>query len=85
MIGTYSRNLYNEYINQFGTPAVKSAGAIEGIPTLLASQLEYYITYYDTNIFENLSIDQNGTLTYRVKNSSASEKTFMNIVFVVKK
>ena len=85
VIGTYSRNLYNEYINQFGTPAVKSAGAVEGIPTLLASQLEYYITYYDTNIFENLSIDQNGVLTYRVKNSSASEKTFMNIVFVVKK
>lgn len=85
VIGTYSRNLYNEYINQFATPAIKSAGAVEGIPTLLASQLEYYITYYDTNIFENLSIDQNGVLTYRVKNSSASEKTFMNIVFVVKK
>jgi len=85
VIGTYTRNLYNEYINQFATPAIKSAGAVEGIPTLLASQLEYYVTYYDTNIFENLSIDQNGVLTYRVKNSSASEKTFMNIVFVVKK
>lgn len=85
VIGTYSRNLYNEYINQFGTPPIKSTGAVEGIPTLLASQLEYYVTYYDTNIFENLSIDQNGVLTYRVKNSSASEKTFMNIVFVVKK
>jgi len=84
VVGTFNRNLYNEYINQFGTPMVSSSGSTEGIPTLLASQLEYYITYYDTNIFENLVIDQNGVLTYRVKNSNASEKTFMNIVFVVK-
>lgn len=84
VVGTFTRNLYNEYINQFGTPMVSSSGSSEGIPTLLASQLEYYITYYDTNIFDNLVIDQNGVLTYRVKNSNASEKTFMNIVFVVK-
>lgn len=84
VVGTFNRNLYNEYINQFGSPMVSSSGSAEGIPTLLASQLEYYITYYDTNIFENLVIDQNGLLTYRVKNSNASEKTFMNIVFVVK-
>lgn len=84
VVGTFNRNLYNEYINQFGSPMVSSSGSTEGIPTLLASQLEYYITYYDTNIFDNLAIDQNGVLTYRVKNSNASEKTFMNIVFVVK-
>jgi len=84
VVGTFNRNLYNEYINQFGSPMVISSGSTEGIPTLLASQLEYYITYYDTNIFDNLAIDQNGVLTYRVKNSNASEKTFMNIVFVVK-
>lgn len=84
VVGTFNRNLYNEYINQFGSPMVSSSGSTEGIPTLLASQLEYYITYYDSNIFENLVIDQNGLLTYRVKNSNASEKTFMNVVFVVK-
>lgn len=82
--GTFDRNLHSIYIQQFGSPAVSSAGATQGIPTLPANQLEYYVTYYDTEIFENLSIDQNGVLTYTVKATSATGASFMNIVFVVK-
>lgn len=82
--GSFNRNLHNVYIQQFGSPAVSSAGATQGIPTLPANQLEYYVTYYDTDVFENLSIDQNGVLTYTVKATSATGASFMNIVFVVK-
>lgn len=79
-----TKNLYAEYVNQFGTPVVSSTGATTGIPTLpAAADLEYHITYYDTDVFENLSIDVNGVLTYDIK-ANATEASFMTIVFVVK-
>lgn len=81
--GSFTRNLYSEYVSQFGTPAISSTGASGSIPTLPANELEYYITYYDTAVFSNLTIDANGLLTYDVINN-ASEASFMTIVFVVK-
>ncbi|MGS2741923.1 hypothetical protein ACVBDY_21995, partial [Sinomicrobium sp. M5D2P17] len=78
-----TRNLHQEYIDQFGTPVVSSAGAATPIPTLEANEVEYYITYYDTDVFANLSIDANGVLTYDVI-GNATPTSFMNIVFVVK-
>lgn len=82
-----TRNLHAEYVSQFtgtGNPTlVSSAGATNAIPTLPASELEYHITYYDTAVFANLSIDANGMLTYDII-GSATEASYMTIVFVVK-
>jgi len=48
-----------------------------------AGDLYYYITYYDTTVFENLMIDANGILSYTLK-GNGTEASYMNIVFVVK-
>ncbi|MFY0714327.1 hypothetical protein J1D01_11655 [Seonamhaeicola sp. NFXS20] len=85
--GSFTRDLHAEYVAQFtgsGNPTlVSSAGASSGIPTLPANELEYYITYYDTNVFANLSIDANGVLSYDIV-GNATEASYMTIVFVVK-
>lgn len=77
-------NLYNEYINQFGTPAVVSSGAPSSIPTYSASELYYYVTSYDTSILTITSIDANGLMTYNVDNIPSDDNTIINVVFVVK-
>src|SRR5690554_6729354 len=85
--GTFTRDLHAEYAAQFqgtGNPLlVSSTGAASAIPTLPASALEYHITYYDTTVFTNLSIDANGVLTYD-NIGNATEASYMTIVFVVK-
>ncbi len=70
-----------------GTPSgtfVASAGAPAAVPILpQATDMYYYITYYDTTVFANVSIDANGVLTYDII-GSGTEASYMNIVFVVK-
>lgn len=82
-----TRDLHAEYKAQFsgtGNPnLVSSAGANPGIPTLPANELEYHITYYDPDVFANLSIDAKGVLTYDII-GTATEASYMNIVFVIK-
>ena len=83
-----TKNLYQEYVNQFtgaGTPGlVGSTGAPATIPYLpQAEDLYYYITYYDDDVFADLSIDENGVLSYRVI-GPGTPTSFMNIVFVIK-
>ncbi len=85
--GTFTRNLHTEYQAQFtgtGNPTlVSSAGATNAIPTLPANELEYHITYYDTAVFANLSIDANSVLTYDII-GNATKSSYMTIIFVVK-
>ncbi|WP_090606550.1 hypothetical protein [Parapedobacter koreensis] len=83
-----TRNLYQEYIDQFtgdGDPdMVKNPSAPDEIPFLpQATDLHYYITYYDKDVFGSLSIDDNGVLSYRVI-GPGTPMSFMNIVFVIK-
>ncbi|RYJ40405.1 hypothetical protein NU09_3442 [Flavobacterium beibuense] len=88
-----TRDLYQEYVNQFEGASnplmIKSdvGGADEApddIPYLpTAESLYYYITYYDTAVFANLSIDANGVLSYDVI-GSGTQTSYMNIVFVIK-
>ena len=86
--GSFTRNLHNEYLGQFtGTSnptLVGSSGAPNAIPNVpAAGDLYYYITYYDTDVFANLSINANGVLTYDII-GNATESSYMTIVFVVK-
>ncbi|WP_294240922.1 hypothetical protein [uncultured Chryseobacterium sp.] len=82
-LGAKTKDLYQLYYDQFNTPQVSSTGASGKIPVLGKNDLEYYITYYDTNVFTNVSIDANGFMNYTVTNN-ATDASFMNIVFVVK-
>lgn len=83
VMGAKTKDLYQLYYDQFTSPAKFSTGALGKIPVVGKSDLEYYITYYDTSVFTNVSIDANGLLSYTVSNS-ATDTSFMNIVFVVK-
>jgi len=48
------------------------------------TELYYYVTGYDANVFSNLSITTAGVLTYTVNAANVSDATFMNIVLVAK-
>jgi hypothetical protein len=93
-------DLYLEYVKQFsdtedanmppnspvgGTPLVASDGA----PALFTkiydkADLRYYVTGYDAAVFDNIRIDADGVMTYDVI-GPATDATYMNIVFVLKK
>lgn len=47
----------------------------------VAEDFDYFITYYDTAVFEDVSISAGGALRYKVKAGAvATPKTYMNIV-----
>ncbi|WP_456867708.1 hypothetical protein [Galbibacter sp. BG1] len=77
-------NLYEQYINQFATPAVSSTGAPTFIPTYSDTDLYYYVTEYDTSVFTIIGIDANGVMSYTVDNSPEDYNSLINVVFVVK-
>ncbi|MBW8243824.1 hypothetical protein K1F50_13535 [Muricauda oceani] len=77
-------NLYSQYVAQYGSPAVASAGAPAAIPTYGPTELYYYITYADPTVFDNMVIDANGVLTYDIIGQPADYNALINVVFVVK-
>ena len=90
--GAFYINLYSEYKKQFDSLTspnifpVYSTGAPTTLPIYTASELYYYVTYYDNAVFYDVSIDATGMLKYRLVANppNITEKSFMNIVFVVK-
>lgn len=62
---------------------VGSTDAPADIAVFDKGELHYYVTYYDTNVFANLSIDGDGKLTYDII-GNATPASYMNIVFVIK-
>lgn len=79
-----TRNLYGEYTAQFGTPAAQNPGSASApIPVFAASDLNYYVTYYDHSVFANVSITDDGTLNYDII-GNATACSFINVVFVLK-
>src|SRR5690606_28509712 len=83
VLGVDSINLYDQYIDQFGTPSVASAGAPAAIPTYAANELYYYVTYYDPAVFDNVSINASGVMTYEIIATPADYNSLINVVFVV--
>ncbi|MAN26413.1 MAG: hypothetical protein CMH14_03705, partial [Mesonia sp.] len=83
-------DLYQKYQEQFGgtgsVPLVtNSSNAGNTLPVLPATELNYYVTWYDTSVFSDVSISDTGVLNYSVDGSSeVTESSFMNIVFEVK-
>ncbi len=83
-------DLYAQYQAQYGSPMVSSAGPGPGntapaaIPTYASNELYYYVTLFDTSVFDNISIDENGLMTYDIIGSPADYNSLINVVFVVK-
>ncbi|KZE83702.1 hypothetical protein AV926_04095 [Myroides marinus] len=62
---------------------IGSTGAPAVMDTFTRGELHYYVTYYDKNVFANISIDANGVLKYDII-GTATPASYMNIVFVIK-
>lgn len=76
-------DLYKLYKDQFESPAVASANAPDQIPFFVKPRdLFYYITDYDKNVLENISITEDGVMSYSVK-AQSDESSYINIVLVV--
>ncbi|MVX37054.1 MULTISPECIES: hypothetical protein [Myroides] len=79
-----SIELYNVYEEQFGSPMLSSNGN-STLPVYDKYELNYYVTYYDKNVFEDVNLDSNGKLSYTVKQGAKpTGRTFFNIVLEVK-
>lgn len=86
--GTKTVDLYAIYNMQYGSPIASSPNTTGRVPLKKytnATQLDYYVTYADTAVFNNISIDANGVMTYNVITTTTSPRTFMNIVLVGKR
>ncbi|WP_289061950.1 hypothetical protein [uncultured Zobellia sp.] len=77
-------DLHAQYVAQFGSPMVASASAPAAIPTYANTELYYYVTFYDTAVFDNVSVNASGIMTYDVIGQPASYNSLINVVFVVK-
>ena len=76
-------DLYDKYKTQFTAPK-KNPSAPANIPYFTnRTDLYYYITNYDTDVLDNVSIDNNGVMTYDIKAESDYD-SFMTVVFVLK-
>ena len=90
--GTFTIDLHAQYVTQFGSPTVASAGAPAAVPTYAANELYYYITFADPAVFDTTStsgptemrIDADGMLTYTVIAQPVDFNALINVVFVVK-
>jgi len=83
-----TKDLYQECKNQLNSssaPVKSSTGApAQVLATMPAkTDLYYYVTDYDPAVFDNISIDANGLMTYDVI-GQATDATLINIVFVEK-
>lgn len=82
-----TKDLYEEYKAQFAltnSNHVVSPGAPASVPYFAnATDLYYIITDYDPNVFSNITISEQGVMTYDVT-AAATDCTLINIVFVVK-
>jgi hypothetical protein len=83
----YLKQFYGGYTGIHGTSQlVKSTSAPNHhVPYIANPQhLYYYVTGYDPDVFYNLSINDDGDLTYSVHSDQVSDATFINIVLVEK-
>ncbi len=91
----FNVKLFDIYVQQFslagnvsGTTrtALKSPSALN-LPVLKSSNLDYFITYFDNQVFDpsTITLDDNGVLKYKlVVSPTITEESFMNIIFKVK-
>lgn len=80
-------DLYNQYKAQFSGSSgnfAKSSDAPLVIPYFPeSSDLYYYITDFDPAVFSNVSVSNDGIMSYDIT-PAATDYTFINIIFVLK-
>jgi len=79
------KDLYALYYNQFFVACYQKLRSSIGSAFLYPARpdLYYYITYYDSSVFKNISIDANGVvMTYDIIGTS-SDCSYINIIFVL--
>lgn len=83
--------IYLLFAHQFGiNPNIDATPMVMSDPSAIlwkanwgyvVSDFDYFITYYDTEVFEDVSVTANGLLRYKVKAGAVpTPKTYMNIV-----
>lgn len=91
----YTFDMYAEYVRQFtkdtnNTTFVSSNASLTKIPSkaagtlYAANELDYVITYYDTDIIKDVSVTTAGVLKYKVVSQATTPDSFLNVVFVIK-
>lgn len=76
-------NVYDMYKKQ-STPLTKNPGASTTLPIEPSSQLDYFVTWYDTTKFSNVAISNSGVLTYSVIGGSGNLPSYMTIIVAKK-
>ncbi|MGG5577858.1 beta strand repeat-containing protein [Myroides sp. C15-4] len=85
--GSGTLKVYDEYREQFGSPMVSndSAGSYPSLPVVGRNELNYHVTYYDTAIFYDVRMSNDGVMTYKMRSGvRPTGRTFFNIVLEVK-
>ena len=77
-------DLHQEYVDQFGSPSIVSTGAPSSIPYYDETELYYYVSYYDSSVLQNITIDATGKMVYDVVSVPADNYTVINVIFVIK-
>ena len=83
----YLKQFFGNYAGSHGpSQLVKSTSAPNHhVPYIANPQhLYYYVTGYDSDVFYNLSITDDGDLKYSVQSNNVSDATYINIVLVEK-
>lgn len=81
---TQTKDLYGQYVSEFSAPKISSPGAPLSIPYFAnATDLNYYVTYYDPTLIEISQIDNRGVMVYKLL-KTANLDSYINIVFVPK-
>ncbi|MEM6800531.1 MAG: hypothetical protein AAF696_03955 [Bacteroidota bacterium] len=76
-------DLHQTYVNLFSSPMVSSPSA-GSLPIFGETELDYYVLDYDTSTFANVSISDQGIMTYDVIAIPASNSAYFNVVFKVR-
>ena len=88
LTGTIEVNLYEIYKNQYGftdSATQVRSNPSSNLPVYTSNELDYFVTYYDNDVFTNVTLSSSGVLRYQVRsNSEITASTYMNIVFKVK-
>lgn len=85
--GSGTLRVYDEYRDQFSSPMVSNSGAgsYPSLPVAGRNELNYHVTYYDTNVFYDVQMSNEGVMTYRMRSGAQpTGRTFFNIVLEVK-
>ncbi|TDU34276.1 collagen triple helix repeat protein [Gelidibacter sediminis] len=76
-------DVYAMYQRQ-GAPLVSNPSATTTLPVLPSSQLDYFVTWYDTTKFSNVQISDSGVLTYTVNSGAGNVPSYMTVIVAIK-